>query len=153
MALSDERRRREADTIVHDLAHSAFMNLGLPLHSPARAHPSHSACLFASCAALAMERLSTLTRRQAREEQEAVPEHMRRKQGFDLRGSKCSKGFWVVGLFRMWLRHDGARLMGATELWREISGDPVPSAALPPLYFSLGGVVANVETTEHMDTN
>ena len=24
---------------------------------------------------------------------------------------------------------------------------------LPPLSFSLGGVVANVETTEHMDTN
>ena len=46
--------------------------------------------LFASRAALEMERLLTLTRRQAREEQEAVPEHLRRKQGFDLRGSNYS---------------------------------------------------------------
>ena len=43
--------------------------------------------------------------------------------------------------------------MGATELWREILGDPVPSAALPPLSFSLGGVVANVDIPVHIDTN
>ena len=47
---------------------------------------------FASCAALEMDRLLTLTRRQAQEEQEAVPEHLRRKQGFDLRGNDYSGG-------------------------------------------------------------
>ena len=77
--------------------------------------------------------LLTLTRRQAQEEQEAVPEHLRRNQGFDLRGKDYSGGTWVFGLFRVWLRHEGARFMGATELWREILDDPVPSAAVPPL--------------------
>ena len=47
---------------------------------------------FATRAALEMDRLLTLTRRQAQEEQEAVPEHLRRKQGFDLRGNDYSSG-------------------------------------------------------------
>ena len=43
--------------------------------------------------------------------------------------------------------------MGAADLWRETLGAPVPSAALPPLSFSLGGVVANVDIPVHIDAN
>ena len=79
---------------------------------------------FVERAAAEMERLVTLTEREQQERCAAVPAHLQREQGFDVRGGTYRGGAWIVGLFRVWLRDEGARLLGVTDCLLYTSPSP-----------------------------
>ena len=80
-----------------------------------------------------------------------IAPRMQQEQSFALSPSSkgaCESwyvsGAWVPGLFRVWLREEGARLMGVEEQWRELVRASKTIHVDAPLEFSLDHTSANL---------
>ncbi len=102
---------------------------------------------FAANAVTELERIMALAAAEVQLECEAVHWTLQGQQGFDLRLRGSSKnynsGAWVLGLFRVWLRGEGAALMGMRGAWRDLTR-VVPTCEVDaPGVFSLDAVEAS----------
>ena len=83
-----------------------------------------------------LERILSLTVAQLSKERGEVQPSLRSKLGFDLLSESPSASAWIPGLWRVWLHAEGARRMGAEEVWRQLMlATPCETLDAPTAFF------------------
>ena len=107
---------------------------------------------FAVCASGELERIMALSVSEAVIECSGIRAEMRCSLSFNLLVNNVSKIAFVPGLFRYWLRREGARLMGAESAWSQILDGTSVQQSLSPSVFILDGIAADHDIHIRIDT-
>ena len=108
---------------------------------------------FAAHAAEQLERILALRDREAEKECKDIRLELWGKESFNLQKMSSQHSCtWVPALFRVWLRREGARLMGAAATWHEMLRARPAGALDAPLIFSLDGAQWNPGIPSHLNS-